>query len=110
MKMLTEGHEPGHCYELESFEGGPSQHLQFIEKRVTGEGEAAAPGQLLTIYDGTTNEEVLAVLIDRMNYLQRKMSCRENAIAITKMEEALLWMNKRTADRKSRGVEGAHKA
>jgi len=110
MKMLTEGHEPGHYYELEAFEGGPSQHLQFIEKRVTGEGEPAEPGQLLTIYDGTTNEEVLAVLIDRMYHLQRKMSCRENAIAITKMEEALLWLNKRTADRKARGVEGEQKA
>lgn len=32
--------------------------------------------------------------------------CRENAIAITKLEEALLWLRKRTMNRERRGVEG----
>jgi hypothetical protein len=57
-----------------------------------------------------TNEEVLAVLIDRMNFLQSKFPCRENAIVITKLEECLMWLNKRTANRKARGIEGMHKA
>lgn len=43
-----------------------------------------------------------------MNWLQNKFSCRENAIVITKLEEALMWLNKRTEDRKQRGVEGKH--
>ena len=30
----------------------------------------------------------------------------ENAITITKLEEALMWQNKRTLDREKRGVEG----
>lgn len=55
---------------------------------------------------GTTNEEVLAMLIDRMKHLQGLCACRENAIVITKLEEALMWIEKRTFDRKSRGVEG----
>jgi len=46
------------------------------------------------------------MLIDRMNYLQSKFPCRENAIVITKLEESLMWLNKRTADRLKRGVEG----
>ena len=45
-----------------------------------------------------TNEEVLAMLIDRMNYLQGKFPCRENALVITKLEESLMWLNKRTSD------------
>lgn len=61
---------------------------------------------LKTINDGTTNEEVLEMLIDRMNSLNKKFPCRENSIAITKMDEALLWLNKRTADRTKRNVEG----
>ena len=61
-----------------------------------------------TINDGTTNEDLLEVLIDRMNYLQNKFPCRENAIAITKLDEALLWLEKRTNDRKKRQVEGKH--
>lgn len=98
MKAITLGHK----YELDSFEGGPAQTLQFIEKRPVSEGST----ELETINDGTTNEEVLAVLIDRMQSLQAKFPCRENAIVITKLEESLMWLNKRTADRKARQVEG----
>lgn len=98
MKVLT----PGHKYELSNFEGTePTQTLQFIQK----EGEP-----LTTVHDGTTNEEVLSMLIDRMRFLQNKLPSRETAIAITKCEEALMWLNKRTAERKARGVEGTHKA
>lgn len=42
-------------------------------------------------------------------YQATKFKCRENAIAITKLEEALMWLNKRTADREKRNVEGEHK-
>ena len=48
------------------------------------------------------------VLIDRMNSMQAKFPCRENAIVTTHLETALLWLEKRTADRKARGVEGKH--
>lgn len=58
--------------------------------------------------NGWQNEEVLEVLIDRMKFLNGKFSCRENSIVITKLEEALMWLQKRTADRKARGVEGKH--
>jgi len=36
----------------------------------------------------------------------KKFPCRENSLAITKLDEALLWLGKRTADREARGVEG----
>lgn len=36
-------------------------------------------------------------------------TCRENSIAITKLDEALMWINKRAEDRKSRGVEATYK-
>jgi hypothetical protein len=105
MKVITQGHK----YELDHFEnyglpGVPVQTLQFIEK--VPESEGSTP--LKTVNDGTTNEEVLAVLIDRLQYLQGKFPCRENAIVITKLEESLMWLNKRTADRKARNVEGTH--
>ena len=92
MKTIRHGHQ----YQLASFEGSTPQTIQFIEKTVEG-----------TVHDGTTNEEVLAVLIDRLNYLQAKMPCRENALVITKLEEALLWLNHRTNQRKARGVDGS---
>ena len=94
----------GHTYELSNFENKDveGQTLQFIHK----EPKEAGSTELKTIADGTTNEEVLEVLIDRLNFLQSKFPCRENAIVITKLEESLMWLNKRTADRTKRNVEG----
>ena len=100
MKVLVEGHK----YELSNFENKneQGQTLQFIQKEPVSEGST----ELKTVSDGTTNEELIEMLLDRMNYLQSKFPCRENAIAITKLDEALLWLNKRTADRMKRNVEG----
>ncbi|MEI6823172.1 MAG: hypothetical protein WCL51_14670 [Bacteroidota bacterium] len=103
MKVITEGHR----YTMSNFENKENgQTIQFIEK-VLIENETLPNDKVLTtINDGTTNEEVLEVLIDRMKYLQGKFPCRENAIIITKLEESLMWLNKRTADRIKRNVEG----
>lgn len=98
MKVLVEGHS----YQVSNFEHDSSQRLDFIHKLPLEEGGT----ELFTARNGTTNEEVLAVLIDRMNYLQSKFPCRENALAITKLDEALMWLNARTANRQKRGVEG----
>lgn len=94
----------GHTYEMSNFENkdNKGQTLQFIHK------EPNENNELITISDGTTNEEVLEVLIDRMNYLQNKFPCRENALVITKLEESLMWLEKRTSDRLKRNVEGKH--
>lgn len=102
MKTLTAGYK----YELKNFEAQdqPGQVIQFIEKVPVAVGGA----ELRTVNDGTTNEEVLRMLIDRMNSLQAKFPCRENAIVTTHLETALLWLEKRTSDRKARGVEGKH--
>ena len=104
MKINT----PGHQYEMSNFENKdqPGQILQFIHKEPKEEGST----ELITISDGTTNEEVFEVLIDRMNFLQSKFPCRENALVITKLEESLMWLNKRTQDRMKRNVEGKHSA
>lgn len=99
MNILT----PGHQYELDNFEGG-KQLLHFIHKEPVATGSA----ELRTVNNGTTNEEVLRVLIDRLNSMQAKFPCRENAIVMTHLETGLLWLEKRTADRKARGVEGKH--
>lgn len=63
-----------------------------------------------TTSNGTTLEEMLRVSIERLQMLNAKFPCRENSIAITNMEQALMWLNKRTEDRIKRGVEGKHQA
>lgn len=58
-------------------------------------------------YNGLTNEALIAVVIDRLRSFQSgQFSCRENAVALTKFEEGLMWLQKRTRDRQARGVEG----
>ena len=62
--------------------------------------------------NGAFVEGVIAAAIDRIEYYQTasegRFKCRENALAITKLEEALLWLQKRTMDREARAVEGTH--
>lgn len=70
--------------------------------------------------NGITNEALIAVAIDRMRGFQYgrmpdgafntrcpgPYACKENACALTHLEEALMWLQKRTRDRMARGVEG----
>ena len=62
--------------------------------------------------NGAFVEGVIAAAIGRIQFYQtasnRKFACRENAVALTHLETALLWLGKRTADREDRGVEGTH--
>lgn len=59
--------------------------------------------------NGVCNEDLLIMVIRRLEGLQNsEFKCRENACAITKLEEALLWLRKRTMGRENRGVEGTH--
>ncbi len=58
--------------------------------------------------NGVTNEAVLDLLALRIRALQQRFPCRENALAITHIEEARMWLNERTRVRQEQGVEGKH--
>lgn len=59
--------------------------------------------------NGAFVETVIAAVIQRISYYQAsKFNCRENALALTKLEEALHWLNSRTAKREAQKVEGTH--
>lgn len=60
--------------------------------------------------NGLTQEVLIAICIDRLQAFQAgQFSCRENALALTKLEEAQMWLQKRTQNRMARNVEGTHK-
>lgn len=49
------------------------------------------------------------MVIERLKGFQNsEFNCRENAMALTKLEESLMWLCKRTVARANRGVEGTH--
>lgn len=59
--------------------------------------------------NGANNEDLLLMVIDRLERFQAgQFACEENALALTKLEEAAMWLRKRTLAREARGVEGTH--
>lgn len=61
--------------------------------------------------NGISNEALLTVVIDRMRGFQSgPFACRDNEQALLNLEEALMWLQKRTLDRLKRGVEGTNVA
>ena len=105
---------------------GQAENIPGIGPRAFGAMLRFQNGPIEKIEDmnGITNEALLAVLIDRMRGFQgmapvhatpmsklatspAPYACRENAIALTHLEEALMWLEKRTLDRVKRGVEGS---
>lgn len=60
--------------------------------------------------NGVANEDLIGMVIKRLECFQgTEYRCRENAVAITKLEESLMWLRKRTQDREARNVEGTSK-
>lgn len=92
---------PGYKYLVQNFEDpSKTQVISFIQKEVQEDGS------LKLVEDGTTNEAVLNVLIDRVTFLNEKLSSEWNLRVLAHLKEALVILNDRSADRKKRGVEG----
>ena len=61
--------------------------------------------------NGLTHEVLLAIVADRLrSFQQGPFASRYNALALTHIEDAQNWLNRRTLERMRRGVEGTHKA
>jgi hypothetical protein len=59
--------------------------------------------------NGAFVETVIAIAVERLQfYNEGQFRCRENSLAITHLEEALHWLNARTARRVAAGTEGTH--
>lgn len=59
--------------------------------------------------NGISGEALIAIVIDRLRSFQEgDYACRDNAIALTHLEDALMRLQKRTRDRLARGVEGTN--
>lgn len=59
--------------------------------------------------DGILDTDLLEIVRHRLQCFQQgEFATRENACALTHIEEALMWMNKRVEDRIERGVLGTN--
>ena len=58
---------------------------------------------------GVTDQDLLEIVRDRLKAFQAgSLPSRETACALTHIEEALMWLNKRAEDRAERGVLGTY--
>lgn len=58
---------------------------------------------------GVLDTDLLEIVRDRLKCFQSgEFACRENACALTHIEEALMWMNRRVEDRIERNVLGTN--
>jgi len=55
--------------------------------------------------NGMQIDDVIGVVTDIIKAFNTNFPCRDNSIVITKLEEAQMWLEKRTKDRTSRGVD-----
>lgn len=56
---------------------------------------------------GVLDADLLEIVRDRLrNFQAGEFSCRKNACALTHIEEALMWLNRRVDDRIERNVLG----
>lgn len=62
------------------------------------------------VVNGLQVDDVITWAKNKLEFFNRTVPSRETAIAITKLDEALLWLLKRRMDREARGVEGTSKA
>lgn len=81
---------------------GTGLHIEWQNGPLGRDGDRIEP-------NGAFVEDVIEAAVQRIQHYQStKFRGRENAIALTHLETALLWLNKRTQDREARKVEGTH--
>lgn len=93
---------------------GDAHHLYKVFKAEDAGGECLAairfqngPRNDPASQHGVLNVDLLEIVRDQLKEFQSgDMACRENALALTHVEEALLWLNERTEDRATRNVLG----
>lgn len=81
-----------------------ANNLETLQSLKFQEGPIKEAGQ-----NGIFMEDLIAICICNLEHFQRSaFGCRENAVAITHLETALMFLNKRKQNRVRRGVLGTN--
>ena len=110
--------EPGaggasHLYQIEGFDSASNPSDPWTERHGCSATHSTILFQNGPIGDAgeksLPQEVLLAIVAARLRSFQSgPYACRENALALTKIEEAQHWLQSRTQKRMARGVEGTH--
>jgi hypothetical protein len=81
----------------------------MVPKETVIQFQNGARKEELTSIPGVLDTDLLEIVRDRLKGFQSgQFATRENAIALTHIEEALMWMNRRVEDRIERNVLGTN--
>jgi len=109
LHQVFKGDEPGaggacHKYIIRQDKFCPHEEVVVAEIQFQ-HGPRGEEGSVRGILD----VDLLEIVRDRLKAFQQgEFATRENACALTHIEEALMWMNKRVEDRAERGVLGTN--
>lgn len=98
--------ENSHTYGLPMYKVG-TEGLEFVEDFWIHlcKGSKGSPAQT-----GILSEDMIKMILSYLTEVNvGDLRTRETGLAITKLEEALMWLNKRTQDRAERGVLNTYK-
>lgn len=91
-----------HRYQFVVNDGGQQTEVGLIQFQ---QGPRNEPGST----PGVIGVAVIAMLVDQLEAFQAgPYSSRENALAITKLQEAMFWLRERADNRARRGVLGTY--
>ena len=93
MKIL----DVGHRYELLCLDGNKKQILQFVKRHDTKK-PWRFPGNNNS-YPGTTMQDVLHCLCNRIRYLESQIPCTENEAILHNLQQCLFLLEQRAARR-----------
>lgn len=118
-KILIGGKECVDVFAMDGPSHGGASHVYEVRSAVVEAGKV--PACLSNIkfqkgpvkefgVNGCHNEDLIAIVIDRLRGFQKgNLACSKNTRAIELLQDALRFLNRRTEDRKARGVEGTNK-
>lgn len=87
-------------------DGNPQdgQYIIVTPKAVTFVGQRGPIKEVGV--NGCQIDDLITFALGTIQTFNKKFPCRENSLAITKLEEALHWLEARKRDREQRNVEG----
>lgn len=78
------------------------QQITFVS------GDKIDNGVIIPRVDGILHEQLLTMMISDLQYKSKLVPSRETSIVITKLQEALMWLEERQKDRENRNVQGTY--
>lgn len=93
--------DPGHKYELLCLDGKLRQTLTFVKRNDIKDPEKF-PGNKSS-YPGTTLQDVMHCLCNRVRYLNNQIPCLENEVILQNLHTCIMMLEQRAAKR--HGIE-----